>query len=276
MSLYLKLKIKNYLTEPEILGWSIAFIEFWVFMWVFVFSPGGEAGSEWEVFLVKTNTSLAYSFLGLLSLSSVAIGLTYGFVHSSRSVRFITKFTKLSPTRFLIEDFLASMIVMLIIVSIIMFSVIGLAYMKWHVIAIPENPIAVYIDLLLGSIALYWLAYVLALTLVILRRTKALTMTSFIPLIIGFIAYSELWVDLGNITYILPLTTLPALLTFHSTGAIPPTGAYLRWLVGSEPVPLINLRLAAISVFVWIAIFMLLAIWLVRKSRGVIIEEIRF
>lgn len=276
MTLYFKLKIKSYLTDPQLLGWSIGFIEFWVLMWIFIFSANVSVNNVWNVYVVKTNVSLAYSFLGPLSLSSVAIGLTYGFFYMSKTARFITKYTKLSPLRLLIEDFISSIIVMLITVSVIIVSVIGLAYFKWGVVAIPENIIGVYIDLTLGSILLYWLAYMIALILIITRMTKALSMSSFIPLIVGFIAYSELWVDFNNLAYIIPLASLPALIIYHSTNSIPPTGAYLKWLFSNERVPLINLRLASISVFAWIGIFILVTLLLLRKSRGVDIEEIRF
>ena len=274
MTLYLKLKIKDLLTSPELLGWSIGFIEFWVIMWVFVFSQI-PAKTAWNIYVVKTNIAMAFSFLGLLSISSVAIGLTYSIFHMSRAARYITKFTKVSPFRFMIEDFLGSLVAILIFAFVIFISVIGLSYMKWRILALPENPFGVLIDLILGGVALYWLAYMLALAVIVSRRTKALTMTSYIPLIIGFIAYSELWIDLGNLVYIIPLCSLPALLIYHGTGAYPPTGAYLLWLSSSGTVTAVNLRLAAISLFAWIIIFMTLSLILLRKSRGVPIEEIR-
>ena len=274
MTLYLKLKIKDLLTNPELLGWSIGFIEFWVVMWIFVFSQI-PAETAWNVYVVKTNISMAFSFLGLLSMSSVAVGLTYSIFYTSRAARYITKFTRVGPLKFMIEDFLGSLVAILIFAFTIFVSVIGLSYVKWGILALPENPLGVLVDLVLGGIALYWLAYTLALAVIVSRRTKALTMTSYIPLIIGFIAYSQLWIDLGNLIYIIPLCSLPALLTYHGTGAYPPTGAYFTWLSSSDTVTAANLRLAAISVFTSIIIFTTLSLILLRKSRGVPLEEIR-
>ena len=274
MTLYLKLKIKDLLTNPELLGWSIGFIEFWVVMWIFVFSQI-PAETAWNIYVVKTNISMAFSFLGLLSMSSVAVGLTYSIFYTSRAARYITKFTRVGPLKFMIEDFLGSLVAILIFAFTIFVSVIGLSYVKWGILALPENPLGVLADLVLGGIALYWLAYTLALAVIVSRRTKALTMTSYIPLIIGFIAYSQLWIDLGNLIYIIPLCSLPALLTYHGTGAYPPTGAYFTWLSSSDTVTAANLRLAAISVFTSIIIFTTLSLILLRKSRGVPLEEIR-
>ena len=94
-------------------------------------------------------------------------------------------------------------------------------------------------------------------------------------MILGFIAYSQLWIDLGDLAYIIPLCSLPALLTYHGMGAYPPRGAYLFWLSSDKLLPAINLRLAAISVFAWTAVFIALSLILLRKSKGVPIEEIR-
>jgi len=274
MTLYLKLKIKDLLTSPELLGWGIGFIEFWVIMWIFVFSQI-PTETLWNLYIIKTNIAMAYSFLGLLSMSSVATGLTYSLLYVSRAARYITKFTKISPLRFIIEDFVGSLVAILIFALIIFVSVIGFSYMKWKVLALPENPFGVIVDLVIAGVALYWFAYVISLAVIVARRTRALTMTSYIPLIAGFIAYSQLWIDLGNLVYVIPMCSLPALLTYHGTGVYPPTGNYFVWLSSSDMVPAINLRLAALSVFMWIIIFVILSLVLMRKSKGIPIEEIR-
>ena len=274
MTLYLRLKIKDMLTTPELLGWGIGFIEFWVLMWIFVFSSvSGE--TPWKIYVVKANVTLAYSFLGLLSMSSVAIGLSYSLFHMSRAARYITKFTRISTLRFMIEDFLGSLFAILIFALTIFMSVIGFSYAKWRILALPENPLGVIIDLVIAGVALYWFAYMIALGVIASGRTKAITMTSYIPLILGFIAYSQLWVDLGDLVYIIPLCSLPALLTYHGIGACPPRGAYLFWLSGDKMLPAMNLRLAAISTFTWTIIFITLSLILLRKSKGIPIEEIR-
>jgi len=274
MTLYLRLKIKDMLTTPELLGWGIGFIEFWVLMWIFVFSSvSGE--TSWKIYVVKANVTLAYSFLGLLSMSSVAIGLSYSLFHMSRAARYITKFTRISTLRFMIEDFLGSLFAILIFALTIFMSVIGFSYAKWRILALPENPLGVIFDLVIAGVALYWFAYMIALGVIASGRTKAITMTSYIPLILGFVAYSQLWVDLGDLVYIIPLCSLPALLTYHGIGACPPRGAYLFWLSGDKMLPAMNLRLAAISTFTWTIIFITLSLILLRKSKGIPIEEIR-
>ncbi|MHC1627233.1 MAG: hypothetical protein ACXQTI_00155 [Candidatus Nezhaarchaeales archaeon] len=275
MTIYLKLKIKDLLTNPELLGWGIGFIEFWVIMWIFVFTRMPPK-TIWLEYFVNVNAATAFSFLGLLSMSSVAIGLAYSIFYESRAARYITKFTKLSPKAFLFEDFLGSLAALLVFVAVIYFSIMAATYAKWGIVPILDNPLGVLIDLIISGIALYWFAYALALTIIVTRRTRAISMISFVPLIIAFIAYSQLWVDFGSLIYVIPLSTIPSLLMYHATGIVPPTGSYLTWLSGSKPLMPVNLRLAAISLFIWIIIFLTVSLVMLRKSRGIPLEEIRF
>ena len=272
--MYFRLKIKDMLTNPELLGWSIGFVEFWVFMWLFVFSPA-RVKVEWAEYFVQGNAAMAFSFLSLISIASIGIGLAYSFLYASRSARYITKFTKISPSIFLLEDFLGSIIALLIIVGVVYFSIILGSYFRWGVFPALENPVGVVVDLTLAGIAMYWFSYMLVLLLIVTRRTGSLTIASYAPLIPAFIAYSQLWIDIGNLVYIIPFCSIPALIMFHATGAIPPTGSYLQWLSMRGMLTPINLKMAAISTFSWIAIFIAASLILLRKSRGVPIEEIR-
>ncbi|RLG72277.1 MAG: hypothetical protein DRO23_10685 [Thermoprotei archaeon] len=122
---------------------------------------------------------------------------------------------------------------------------------------------------------MYWFSYTLVLLLIVTRGTGSLTIASYAPLILAFIAYSQLWMDLGNLAYVIPFCSIPALIMYHATGAIPPTGSYLQWLSMRGMLTPINLNMAAVSTFSWIAIFMATSLILLRKSRGVPIEEIR-
>ncbi len=276
MTIYFKYKIKEMLTNAELLGWGIGFVEFWVIMWVFVFSGSAKVSSEWERYLASINASMAFAFLGLITIGSIGIALAYSILYSSRAARYLTKYTKLSPALLLTEDFLSSLIVLLIFIFIIYISVLTLSYFKWNVYPRIENPFGVIVDLILAGVLLYWLSYTLALGVIVLRRVRAISMVSYIPLILAFVAYAQLWIELKSLIYIIPLVQLPALIMYHATGAIPPTGCYLKWLVSSSLLTPVNLRLAAVSLFIWIAIFILASLLLIRRSRGIAIEEIGF
>jgi len=274
MTLYFRLKVKDLLTNAELLGWSIAFMEFWVFMWFFVFSPEKLEG-PWDVYAAKVGASMAFCFLGLLSISAVAVSLAYYIFYASRAARYITKFTRLGPGAFVAEDFAASLMVILVVAGVMYASVVAGAYARWGIVPAVENPLGVIADLVAVGIAVYLLAYALALAVIVARKTRAISMVSFVPLILGFVAYSQLWVDMGWLTYVIPLSSVPALVMYHASGVQPPTGAYLKWLWGVK-MPAADLRLAATSLVAWMAAFVAASVVLVRVSRGVAIEEITY
>ncbi len=273
MTIYLKYRIKDILTDLELIGWSIGFIELWVFLWIFVFTSPPPSG-EMRIEYLKVSTGLAYSFLGVLSLASAAVGLTYKIYFSSTSIRYITKFTRLSPGRYLLEDFLGSLVAILILVGVVFVSVIGLTYVRWGVAPLPKNSLGVIADLVIASVLFYWMSYTLALATVVARRPRAHRITSYIPLIIGFIAYLQFWINYGPAVYLIPSAPLIGILVYHSTGTYPPTGNYLGWLTGNKLYSALNLRLAATSTIIWIAIFVTISLILLKKVRGTPIEEL--
>ncbi|MEM1660686.1 MAG: hypothetical protein QXR17_06065 [Candidatus Bathyarchaeia archaeon] len=274
MTAYFKYKLKELLTNAELLCWSIGFIEFWVFMWVFVFTQVSMV-DEWTKVFLQVNAGLAYSFLGVLSMAATGIGLTGSIYRSSVSTRYITKFSKLGPALYLLEDFLASLVAILIYVLVIFASVIGLLYARWGVIALPHSPVGIFTGLLMAAITFYWLSYAFSLIIVVTRRARALTIASYTPLILGLTAYSQLWIDFGSAVYFIPVAPLVGLLTYHGAEMHPPTGTYLGWLYSDKLYPALNLRLAAASSIAWIAILIVVSLLLLRKSRGVSIEEIK-
>ena len=152
---------------------------------------------------------------------------------------------------------------MLIIVSVIYFSIVFGSYFRWGILPTLENPLGVAVDLVLAGITMYWFSYMLVLLLIVARRTGSLTIASYLPLILAFIAYSQLWVDLA---YVIPFCSIPALMMYHATGAIPPKGSYLRWFYTRSLSQPIDLKFAVISTLLWLAIFIAVSLILLRKS----------
>jgi len=274
VSRYAYYKLKDMITNVEALAWGIGFIEFWVIMWIFVFSPSSPQEAGWGEAVVKGNIAMAYSFLGILSMSSAAVGLTAGIYRSSFARRFITKFGRLGPASLIAEDFAGSIASIVLFAGVIFFSVEALSYARWGTLVVPENPVGVLADLVLAGIILYWIAYDIAMALIVARRVRGVSGGSMLSLIVGFIVYAQLWVSFGKAAYAVPLAPVPALLMYHSLGTYPPIGAYLLWLTGAGKVEAIDLRLAALSSILWVAALALIAVVLTRKGGAVSVEEL--
>ena len=137
MTKYLWMNLKVTLKNPHLIFWAILFIEFWVFMWAYVF--GSWLPSDASV--IQGYTAAAYSNLLTISISSVAMALVNSILYASRSLRFVTKYTSLSSARFLIEN-LASSVSTLLIVSGILFLSTDLVFSSRFGFPIPiDNPI---------------------------------------------------------------------------------------------------------------------------------------
>jgi hypothetical protein len=220
---------------------------------------------------VRVYTATAYGNLLMLSLSGAAVTIASSLLYSSRSIRFITKYTKLSPSGFLMENLLSS-IVALLAISVVMFvSVTGVFYVRFGFVMMPLNPLGLVFGVLLSTLFIYALALFLNFAVIMLRAPRSASFISFLPLILAFTAYAALWVDFGNITYFSPFNCIVSVCYYFFSGQPPPTGNFLA-PAGQN---LVNMTLATGSLLTWSVVLMVLNLVLLRKMRGVGVEEIR-
>jgi len=264
---YLKMNAKSLLTNPYILFWSILFIEFWVGMYAYIFGNYIPQVEE----AVRVYTATAYGNLLMLSLSGAAVTIASSLLYSSRSIRFVTKYTKLSPSGFLVENLVSSVLALLAISAVMFISITGVFYARFGFFMMPMNPIGLIFGVLLSTLFIYALALFLNLSVIILRAPKSASFISFLPLVLAFTAYAALWVDFGNVTYFSPFNCIVSVCYYFFSGQAPPTGNFLAQ-AGQN---LVNLSLATGSLVAWALILMVLNVVLLRRMRGVGVEEIR-
>jgi len=279
---YVLYKVKRLLTTPELIGWAILFVEFWVFMWFYVFGSDilSYKGMPYYEEVVKAYISVAYSSLSLITLGSVAIGITSGIFASSISVRYVTKFGRLSPRRFFLEDFISSTVVFVICVSIIILSAIGVGYMRYGVLVVPKNALGLFLTLLAFGAFSYLISINLGYLAILTKRPKLMNIFSMIPLILAFVSYGSVFTKLSDVfPYIYPFNALAGFVIYFSLGKIPPGSGYIQWLmmsyVHNQNVNTMSLRAALAAIVLWMVFLTITAIVLIRKSRGVSIEELR-
>jgi len=266
MTKYFTLNVKSMLTHPELLFWSIAFIEFWVVMWAYVFGAYVPKVEE----AVKIYTADAYGSLLTLSLSATAVGITEAFLHSSRSIRFVTKYTKLSPSRFMAEHMASSMVVLTLVSAVMFASIAGVFTQKFGMYTPPEMPLELVAVTLLGCLFMYAISAFLSLAVVVFKAPRSARFVSYIPLILGFLAYGALWMDFKALAYVSPFNCILALCIYYYSGVKPTTGAFVMG-GGVE----MNMGLALCSLVAWVSALTALSILFLRRMKGVGIEEIR-
>lgn len=284
MTRYLYCKLKGLLTDRSGLFWGVLFTLFWVLMWIYVFTriegplPPPEILEE----VLQVNAALAFAYLGALSMGSVAVGLTISVFASSSAVAFATRFTKLTPARYLLEDFLAGVAAVVAYALVCVAMVVAATYSRFRVLALPEKPALVVVYLVLCGVLLYWFSRATTLAMLALGKPR-LPLLQMLPLILAFMNYAVLWVDLGDRVYALPLAPLLSLIVSAASGVEPATGGWLvgGWLwrnlargVAPEPPNALSAPLALASTAAWTAAFAALSLALARRVRGVALEEL--
>lgn len=258
---------KSLLTNPYILFWSILFIEFWVLMWAYIFGnyiyPTEEA--------VRIYTATAYGNLLMLSLSGASVTIASSLLYSSKSIRYVTKFTKLSPSRFLLENLTSSLIALLAISAVMFISVTGVFFARFGLVVMPVDVVGLSFSIFLGTLFIYAMALFLNFSVIVLRAPKSASFISFLPLILAFSAYASLWIDFGNVTYFSPFNCIVSVCYYYFSGQAPPTG---NFLVHGEQ-NLVNVTLAIGSLISWSIILMMLNVVLLKRMRGIGVDEIR-
>lgn len=267
MTKYLWMNVKSLLTNPYILFWSILFTEFWVVMWAYVFGNYVPQVEE----AVRVYTATAYGNLLMLSLSGASVTIASSLLYSSKSIRYVTKYTKLSPSRFLLENLVSSLAALLVISAVMFISVTGVFYARFGLLLMPVDATGMFLSILLGSLFIYALALFLNFLIVVLRAPKSASFIHFLPLVLGFTAYASLWIDFGIAVYLSPFNCIVSTCYYYFSGQAPPTGNFFA--LGSHA--LVNVSLAMVSLVGWSIALMALNVLLLRVMRGISIEEIR-
>lgn len=267
MTKYLWMNAKSLLTNHYLLFWSILFIEFWVLMWAYIFGNYIPQVEE----AVRVYTATAYGNLLMLSLSGGAVTIASSLLYSSKSIRYVTKYTKLSPSHFLLENLVSSLIALLAISAVMFISIMGVFFARFGFVAVPVDGIGLLFGVFLGAVFIYALALFLNFSVVILRAPKSGSFISFLPMILAFTAYASLWIDFGNATYFSPFNCIVSVCYYYFSGHVPPSGNFL--IQGEQN--LVNMSLVIGSLVAWSTILMVLNVVLLRKMRGVGVEEIR-
>lgn len=283
MTLYLYYKLKGLLTDRSGFFWGIVSTLFWVLMWVYVFTRVEEPLPSLDILeeMLRINAALAFSYLGALSMGSVAVGLTAGAIASSGAVAFATRFTKLTPAKYLVEDFLAGVAAVVAYALVCVAMVVAATYARYGILVLPENPVLLVAYLALCGILLYWLSRTVTLSMLALGKPR-LPLLQMLPLFLAFLNYATLWLDLGDRVYALPLAPLLSLIVSAACGIEPTTGGWLAggrlWEnlaqgVAPEPLNALSVPLALASTAAWITALTAVSLTLALKVKSVALEE---
>ena len=277
MTRYFKVSLLHYLFNPYLWFWAIIFMGFWAAMGAFVFSRG--TPTEY----VSYHFASMYGQLLILCVGSVAIGIVQGLYYASFSIRFMTKFSKLNSRRFYMEHFLST-ITALIIFSLVLWLIqVVFYYIKFSEVYLPEKPIGMALALILSVCFMYVFSVFTAYLTICLRKPAISMLVSYAPLMLGFVAYAAFWVDFKKLSLLLPFYLISALTYYFYVDQKPFTGdiiGNIRYQLEHygqvKEGAILEPSLAIISMIIWIIGLSALCIFLIKRAKGVSIEELQF
>ena len=141
---YLLYKVRSITLHPGTVFWPVFFVLFWAIMWVYVFgaSIAKYSSMSWYREFVSAYFATAFGGLGIIAMGSAGIGLTQGLFTRIAAIRFLTRFSRLSPRRFIVEDLVASLLSLLVVALVEVVAVILLVWQRYGVLIEPKHLLA--------------------------------------------------------------------------------------------------------------------------------------
>ena len=276
MTRYIRLKIRSFVLHPAVIAWSIGFVLFWALMWIFVFGGGllEHRGEPWYGEAVKSYVALMFGGLGIISMGSASTGIVGGIVPASAATRFLSRFSKLSPKRLLLEDTLASLGALLYVASVIIVVTLGLSRLRYGILAVPQCLPALVGLLILLGLFFYALARFLGYLVLAAGAPKLMkSVANMLPLLLSFVPYALIFAGKGNLAgYVFPPIGIQALIVWSVSGRLPPATNLLSWFmkvyIKGEQTPSIDPLIALASTAVWIVVLWLLTMVLYKRAKA--------
>ncbi|MEM1741478.1 MAG: hypothetical protein QXT29_01550, partial [Desulfurococcaceae archaeon] len=222
--------------------------------------------------VVRSYTGGWYAAVIVVSFAATAIGLIEVVYYSTIPLRYLSKFSRISSRRILLELVVGSLVVllvsfvMLLAVTTLMFS------HRFNQLVLPENPAGLLAAGLAYGLFIYVFSMVLGLLVVVLRKPGLLSKITFIPLVLA-IALSMISVHIGGEAYhYSPFISSMNLIFYYYTAVKPPLDQPLAFATADyTPVEPLHAWITQIS---WTLAFTLISLLLLEKQKGVPAEEI--
>jgi hypothetical protein len=300
--------LRSILSNGYLWFWAVAFMAFWLLMGAYVYgaritieefskqfpegTPRAIIDEAWSKFILHY-TAGWYGSIALFSMSAVTIGLVQYIYYSTIPIRYLTKYSKATTSRFYTGFTLAAItgiivfIIVLLVTTILLYSYRfygaelhtnrGLPVPVFKNLILPENPIGVLATTIASGVLMYFISSTVALFVVVLRKPRALGFASFLPYILSFGLGMAGLIATGGRIHFSPFNII-LLLNYHyyanATLVLdePVTMMWRSEIEGSgqvlEPTTLWLVLLG------WITLFAVISIALFKKQKGISLEQI--
>ncbi len=272
---YFKVSLLHYLLNPYLWFWAIFFMSFWAAMGAFVFSR------ETPPAYVQYHFAAIFGQLLILCIGSIAISIVQSIYYASFSIRFVTKFSRLNSGRFYVEHSLSTILALIVFSLILWMLQLSFYFIKFREIYLPKKPLGTILALVLSACFMYVFSVFITYLTICSRKGMMRSFASYIPLMLSFVAYAGFWIDFQKLCPFLPFYLISAITYYFYMDQKPYTGDIINNLIFQSHHGYVNKEgilepsLAIISMIAWIIILSILSIFLIKKARGISIEELQ-
>ncbi|BCU66752.1 hypothetical protein HS7_01890 [Sulfolobales archaeon HS-7] len=275
--------IRKLLTNPYVLGWSIAFTLFWVFMGAYVFSTD-IAYLNPSVPLQYYHETVYYYTAGwtgsivLFSLGSFCTTLTSILYYQTGALSHLFRYSKLTPVYYLSSIYAGSVISSVVIGGLLTAITYMIFSNKFGFNVYPKALMTLLLYIVLSSVFL--VSFSMLLDIIVLRTSRKMAgLINFIPLILAYVfGYGYLFINFDNTVYFNPYTVIETLVISSYLGKPVPINyfAYYTATNVSTSSGLISLPLSILSLVVWTVVLTYISIVELRKLYYKPSQEGRF
>lgn len=264
---------KSLFLSPENIFWSIVFVIFWLLMGAYLFTRGIPkeviALYEFKIWY----TSSWYGVAGTFSLASLCVGLCYYFLFTTSSLPYITKYGKISINSFFLQIIWGTFLYSSFLAAILMLCTYAIYSHALSSRLLPANPFFAFLAVGIGGLFYYLLAAMIILILILTRKVKSVRLVSFLPMMASYaLVFLQVFGAAGKIlVYLSPFNNIYSLTTYAYLGKPIP----LKWEETAGGAILIDPTYSILILLVWMIIFALIDIYLMKRVKEIPTEELR-
>ena len=258
--------LKSMLKNPNLWGWGVLFMLFWIFMGAFVFTSNFP---NHEIYF-KLNAAIWFGLIGLISASTLSTSISYSIYYGNSSLVYAFRFTTLKPSGY-ISGFMLSTGIIGGVLSGIMLTMtfVLFSYTSGYLLT-PSFP---YISILAGIAAGVFMFLLASIIIVVFNNYLGLrnvSFASFIPMILTYLfGFTQFNVGLPSyIIYGSPFTDISDIFVWSYYGhRVPLTLEPLNNGIHINP------EIQMVILTIWILILMACSFLLIRRIKPKSIEE---
>ena len=259
--------LKSMLKNPNLWGWGVLFMLFWIFMGAFVFTSGFP---HQEIYF-KLNASLWFGLISLISASTIATSISYSIYYGNSSLAYAFRFTTLKPSSYISSFMLSTAIIGGALSGIMLGMTFVMFSYKSGYLLVPVFP---YISVIAGIAAGAFMFLLASIIIIIFNNYLGLrnvSFASFIPMILTYLfGFTQFNVGLPSyIIYGSPFTDISDIFVWSYFGHPIPLNMLKPIGSGNQINPEIQLLILAM----WIIILMVCSFLLIRRIEPKSIEE---